>query len=156
MKILVLNAGSSSLKYQLNDMESEKVLAKGNADRIGIDGSFCKHKKDGGEEIVKNVILKDHKDAIEVIMSLLVDSEQGCIKSMDEIGAVGHRVVASGEYFTLKEAISPMTQSDPLKVTLMVSGETEVTVSPWREAMSGEIVILGSDDGLSFPGTPLR
>ncbi|MBR6293075.1 MAG: acetate kinase [Lachnospiraceae bacterium] len=119
MKILVLNAGSSSLKYQLIDMESEKVLAKGNADRIGIEGSFCKHKKDGGEEIVKSVILKDHKDAIEVIMSLLVDAEQGCIKSMDEIGAVGHRVVASGEYFkeptlVTEESIERLKKTFPL------------------------------------------
>lgn len=99
MKILVLNAGSSSLKYQLIDMENESVLAKGNADRIGISGSFVKHKKGEGENVIINKELASHKDAIEVIMSLLVDPVQGCVKSMDEIAAVGHRVVASGEYF---------------------------------------------------------
>ncbi|MCR5684732.1 MAG: acetate kinase [Lachnospiraceae bacterium] len=100
MKVLVLNAGSSSLKYQLIDMSNESVLAKGNCDRIGIEGSFCKHKKGDGDNIIINKELKNHKDAIEVILSLLVDKEQGVISSMEEISAVGHRVVASGEYFT--------------------------------------------------------
>ena len=99
MKILVLNAGSSSLKYQLIDMENESVLAKGNCDRIGIAGSFCKHKKGDCDNVVINKELKNHKDAIKIILELLVDKEQGCISSMEEIGAVGHRVVASGEYF---------------------------------------------------------
>lgn len=99
MKILVLNAGSSSLKYQLIDMSNESVLAKGNADRIGIDGSFVKHKKGDGDNVIINKELRTHKDAIEVIMSLLTDKEQGVVASMDEISAVGHRVVASGEYF---------------------------------------------------------
>ncbi len=99
MKILVLNAGSSSLKYQMIDMTNESVLAKGNCDRIGLDGSFCKHKKGDCENVVINKELKNHKDAIEVLMQMLVDKEHGVISSMDEIAAVGHRVVASGEYF---------------------------------------------------------
>ena len=99
MKILVLNAGSSSLKYQLIDMENESVLAKGNADRIGIAGSFVKHKKGDGDNVIINRELPTHKEAIETIMSLLTDKEQGVVASMDEISAVGHRVVASGEYF---------------------------------------------------------
>ena len=100
MKILVLNAGSSSLKYQLIDMENEKVLAKGNCDRIGIDNPFCKHKCGDKEQVViSDREIKNHKDAIKIILELLVDKDQGCISSMEEIGAVGHRVVASGEYF---------------------------------------------------------
>lgn len=99
MKILVLNAGSSSLKYQLIDMENESVLAKGNADRIGISGSFVKHKKGDCDNFIIEKPLPSHKEAIETIMSLLTDKEQGVVASMDEISAVGHRVVASGEYF---------------------------------------------------------
>ena len=91
MKILVLNAGSSSLKYQLIDMENEKVLAKGNCDRIGIDNPFCKHKCGDKEQvIIDDREIKNHKDAIKIILELLVDKDQGCLSSMDEIGAVGH------------------------------------------------------------------
>lgn len=99
MKILVMNAGSSSLKYQLIDMENESVIAKGNADRIGIDKSFVKHKSADKEQIIIEKDLPSHKEAIETILSLLVDKDNGCISSMEEISAVGHRVVASGEYF---------------------------------------------------------
>ena len=88
MKILVMNAGSSSLKYQLIDMENESVLAKGNADRIGIDGSFVKHKKGDSDNIVIEKALPTHKEAIETILSLLTDKEQGVISSMSEISAM--------------------------------------------------------------------
>lgn len=98
MKILVVNAGSSSLKYQLIDMETEKVLAKGGCERIGIPGSLLKAKGNGGEKVY-NKDMPDHKVAIELVLSALTDSEIGVIKSMDEIDAVGHRMVASGEYF---------------------------------------------------------
>lgn len=98
MKILVVNAGSSSLKYQLIDMETEAVLAKGGVERIGIDGSFLKAKGNGKEQVYTQDI-PNHKVAIELVINALQDGEIGVIKSMDEIGAVGHRVVASGEYF---------------------------------------------------------
>lgn len=98
MKILVVNAGSSSLKYQLIDMETEKVLAKGGCERIGIDGSLLKAKGNGKEKIYEQD-MPNHKVAIELVLNALLDSEIGVIKSMDEIDAVGHRVVASGEYF---------------------------------------------------------
>lgn len=98
MKILVVNAGSSSLKYQLIDMETEQVLAKGNCERIGIDGSVLKAKGNGGEKTYEKS-MPTHKVAIELVLAALVDGEIGVIKSMDEIGAVGHRIVASGEYF---------------------------------------------------------
>ena len=98
MKILVVNAGSSSLKYQLIDMETEKVLAKGGCERIGIPGSLLKAKGNGGEKIYTED-MPDHKKAIRLVLDALLDKDIGVIKSMDEIDAVGHRVVASGEYF---------------------------------------------------------
>ena len=96
MKILVVNAGSSSLKYQLFDMESGEVLAKGLCERIGIDGAIT-HKRPGKEDYKKETELKDHKAAIELVLSLLTDAELGVIKSADEIGAVGHRFAHGGE-----------------------------------------------------------
>ncbi len=99
MKILVINAGSSSLKYQLIDMETESVLAKGGCERIGIDGGKLTHKANG-ETFVIEQDLPDHTVAISLVLKELVDKKAGVIKSMDEIDAVGHRVVASGEAFT--------------------------------------------------------
>ena len=98
MKILVLNCGSSSLKYQLIDGDTEAVLAKGLCERIGIDG-MLKHEPEGKEKFVSNDPLPDHATAVQAVMDALVDPEHGVIKSVDEIGAVGHRVVHGGEYF---------------------------------------------------------
>lgn len=98
MKILVINAGSSSLKYQLIDMATEKAIAKGGCERIGLDGSFCKHKANGKETVI-NAAMPTHKEAIKVVLDALVDKEHGAIKSMKEIDAVGHRIVHSGEIF---------------------------------------------------------
>ncbi len=100
MKILVINAGSSSLKYQLIDMETEKVLAKGLCERIGIEGSKLNHTPDGGEKNVIEKDMKDHSDAIRMVLDALTDANYGVIKSMDEISAVGHRVVHGGETFS--------------------------------------------------------
>lgn len=99
MKILVINSGSSSLKYQLFDMENEQVLAKGLCERIGIPHSFIKHTYDNGKEYRVELELKDHSDAIREVINVLTDKEHGVIKSMDEISAVGHRVVHGGEKF---------------------------------------------------------
>ena len=96
MKILVVNAGSSSLKYQLFDMETGEVLAKGLCERIGIDGKIT-HKRPGKDDYAKEVELKDHKAAIELVLSLLTDSLLGVVASADEIGAVGHRFAHGGE-----------------------------------------------------------
>ena len=96
MKILVVNAGSSSLKYQLFDMTTNEVLAKGNCERIGIDGVIT-HKRPGKEDYSANAPLADHKAAIELVLKLLCDSELGVIASPDEIGAVGHRFAHGGE-----------------------------------------------------------
>ena len=106
MKILVVNAGSSSLKYQLIDMETEKVLAKGGCERIGIKGSLLKDKGNGGEKEYKQR-MPNHKVAIELVLDALLDGEIGVIKSMNEIGAVGHRIVASGEYFKKTTLVTP-------------------------------------------------
>ena len=98
MKILVINAGSSSLKYQLINNETEEVLAKGTVERIGIKGGKLTHKAAGKEFVIEKEI-KDHTQAIQLVLNELIDGEAGVIKSMDEIDAVGHRVVASGEAF---------------------------------------------------------
>lgn len=100
MKVLVINCGSSSLKYQLIDMENETVLAKGLAERIGIDGSRLKHTPAGGEAVVKEEPMPDHNKAVSMVLAALTDEKYGVIKSMDEIGAVGHRIVHGGEEFS--------------------------------------------------------
>lgn len=99
MKVLVINTGSSSLKYQLINMENESVLAKGLCDRIGIDNSFLKHTKTGNETVIIEKDLFNHKIAIQEVIKTLTDPVNGVIKSMDEITAVGHRVVHGGEKF---------------------------------------------------------
>lgn len=98
MKILVVNAGSSSLKYQLIDMDTENVIAKGGVERIGIRGSVLKHKTGKGEKVIEQD-MPNHKVAIQLVLEALVDPEYGAIASMKEIDAVGHRVVHSGEDF---------------------------------------------------------
>ncbi|MBR3863498.1 MAG: acetate kinase [Clostridia bacterium] len=95
MKVLVINAGSSSLKYQLIDMATEKAIAKGGCERIGLPGSFLKHKANGKEVTIESA-MPDHTAAIELTLKTLVDENHGAIKSMDEIDAVGHRVLHSG------------------------------------------------------------
>lgn len=100
MKILVINTGSSSLKYQLIDMANENVLAKGLCDRIGIDNSFLKHTKTGADPVVIEKDMHNHKAAMQVVMDTLMDNKLGVISSMDEVSAVGHRVVHGGEKFS--------------------------------------------------------
>ena len=100
MKILVLNCGSSSLKYQLIDMENEAVLCIGLVERIGIEGSILTQKKDGVEgKYIKEQQMKDHQDAIKLVLEGVLDSTYGGVKDMKEIDAVGHRVVHGGEKF---------------------------------------------------------
>ena len=96
MKVLVVNAGSSSLKYQLFDMENGSVLAKGLCERIGIDGAIT-HKRPGKENYKAKADLCDHKASIELVLKILCDPELGVISSVEEIGAVGHRVAHGGE-----------------------------------------------------------
>jgi acetate kinase len=98
LKILVINCGSSSLKYQLIDMANEDALAKGLVERIGIEGSILTQKANG-EKFVIEEPMKDHKDAIKLVLSALVNKKHGVIKDMSEIAAVGHRVVHGGEKY---------------------------------------------------------
>lgn len=98
MKILVVNCGSSSLKYQLIDMTSEEALAKGLVERIGIEGSILTQKVNGEKYIIEEP-MKDHKKAIELVLKALVDKDHGVISDMSEIAAVGHRVVHGGEKY---------------------------------------------------------
>lgn len=100
MKILVLNCGSSSLKYQLIDSETENVLAKGLCERIGIDGSAITHQPDGGDKVKELVAMADHTDAVSNVIAKLTDEKVGVIASLSEINAVGHRLVHGGENFT--------------------------------------------------------
>lgn len=98
MKVLVINAGSSSLKYQLIDMNTEKMLAKGLCDRIGVDGVF-QHKTSDGREKKVNVEIKDHTTAFELVTDALLDSKVGVVSDLSEIAAIGHRVVQGGSIF---------------------------------------------------------
>ena len=108
MKVLVINSGSSSLKYQLIDMETEAVIAKGLCERIGIEGSKLTHKANG-KELVKEEAMPSHNEAVTLVLSALTDKEHGVIASMEEIDAVGHRVVASGESFKKPTLVSEET-----------------------------------------------
>lgn len=99
MKILVINAGSSSLKYQLFDMAEEKLLAKGNCEKIGLEGSIISLKAHGEQKIF-DVVLKNHEDAMANVLKILLDKENNILSSLAEIGAVGHRVLHGGEIYT--------------------------------------------------------
>ena len=107
MKVLVLNCGSSSLKYQLIDMSNEAVLCVGLVERIGIEGSILKQEKDGveGKYIVEQP-MKDHEDAIKLVLDAVLDPTYGGVKEMSEIEAVGHRVVHGGEKFASSVVIT--------------------------------------------------
>ncbi len=121
MKILVLNCGSSSLKYQFIDMEHETVLAKGLCERIGIDGSVLTHKV-GDKKIVINEAMPSHREAIKLVMDALTSSAHGVISDVKEISAIGHRVVHGGTYYAesvlvddkVKEAIKDCFDLAPL------------------------------------------
>lgn len=117
MKVLVINAGSSSLKYQLIETDNESVLSKGVCERIGTDGSTLKHTGKGTVQI--DSPMPTHKEAIKLVLDALVDKDHGVISSMDEIAAVGHRVLHSGEDFTDSVLITP----ESLKV---IEGNTDL------------------------------
>lgn len=99
MNILVINCGSSSLKFQLIDSDSEKVLAKGLCERIGIEGSRLVYQPEGGEKEVTTASMPNHTQAVRMVLDALVNENTGVIKSLDEVGAVGHRIVHGGEKF---------------------------------------------------------
>jgi acetate kinase len=122
MKVLVLNCGSSSLKYQLIDMETEKVMAKGLCERIGIEGSRLKHQPEGKDAVIFDDYQESHAVSVKMVLDALTNPEHGVVKSMSEINAVGHRVVHGGEYFAgsviitdeVKEALEKCCDLAPL------------------------------------------
>ncbi len=130
MKVLVVNAGSSSLKYQLFDTASCEVLAKGNCERIGIEGSRLIHKISGKNDYIKETDLKNHSEAMQLVVSALLDDEVGCIKSVGEIEAIGHRVVHGGPHFTesvlatddVMETLEKCTSYAPLHTPAHIMG----------------------------------
>ena len=106
MKVLVINCGSSSLKYQLIDSDTEEVLAKGLCERIGIEGSMLTHQPAGKDKIKTEAPMPDHTVAVKMVIDALIDSENGVISSLEEIDAVGHRMVHGGEAFAKSTVIN--------------------------------------------------
>ncbi|KAA6339852.1 Acetate kinase [termite gut metagenome] len=119
MKILVLNCGSSSIKYKLFDMDRKEVSAQGGIEKIGLKGSFLKLTAPNNEKIILNQDIPEHTAGIEFILRILTSKEHGCLRSLDEIAAVGHRVVHGGEKFNASvritdEVIDQMVQCSDL------------------------------------------
>ena len=110
MNVLVINCGSSSLKFQLINSESEAVLAKGLCERIGIDGRLT-YQPAGGEKNVSEKAMPTHTEAIQFVIDALTDADTGVVKSLDEIGAVGHRVVHGGEKFAKSVVVTPVVKA---------------------------------------------
>ena len=113
MKIFVVNCGSSSLKYQLINMEDQEVIAKGLVERIGIPGSVLSHQPNGGDKIIIEDDMPSHKEALKNVIDALIHKDYGVIKNMDEISAVGHRVVHAGEKFAYSVVINDEVISTP-------------------------------------------
>ena len=152
MKVLVINSGSSSLKYQLIDMETEGVIAKGNCERIGIDGSKLTHKANGKELVVEQA-MPDHNVAVALVLKALTDAEYGVIKSMDEIDAVGHRVVASGEAFKKPTLVNDETMKimEEIKDLAPLHNPAAIVgVNACRAAMPNTPMGLVFDTGFHF------
>lgn len=139
MKILVINAGSSSLKYQLIDMDSKEVMAKGLCERIGLDGSLLNHTVNGNKLQIPTE-MKNHAQAIKAVIAALLDKEHGVISDMSEISAVGHRVVHGGEKFSqsvviteaVKKALEECVDLAPLHNPPNLTG-----INACEEAMPG-------------------
>ena len=129
MNVLVINAGSSSLKYQLINMVDQQVLCKGQVERIGIEGSFLKQ-KGGAEEADIHAEIKNHNDAIQMVLEALTDAKHGVVKSLEEIDAVGHRVLHGGEKFAdpvlvdeqVIHDLEPIVDLGPLHMPANISG----------------------------------
>jgi acetate kinase len=107
MKILVLNCGSSSIKYKLFNMASKVVLAQGVVEKVGMQGAFLRHEKNNGEKIRFEGEVIDHQTGIEYVLGVLTSDKHGCLKSLDDIEAVGHRVVHGGEEFNMSMLTTP-------------------------------------------------
>ena len=142
MKILVLNCGSSSIKYKLYDMADESVLAQGGAERIGLDEAFVKVTlKDGSKEKIMHD-MPSHKEGVKFVLDLLVDPKYGCLKSLDEIDAVGHRIVQGGDLFEKSCIVTPEVEKGI---------ESLIDLAPVHN--KGHLAGLRAVDAL-MPGTP--
>ena len=142
MKILVLNCGSSSIKYKLYDMTDESVLAQGGAERIGLDEAFVKvTMKDGSKEKIMHD-MPSHKEGVKFVLDLLVDPKYGCLKSLDEIDAVGHRIVQGGDLFEKSCIVTPEVEKGI---------ESLIDLAPVHN--KGHLAGLRAVDAL-MPGTP--
>ena len=142
MKILVLNCGSSSIKYKLYDMTDESVLAQGGAERIGLDEAFVKVTlKDGSKEKIMHD-MPSHKEGVKFVLDLLVDPKYGCLKSLDEIDAVGHRIVQGGDLFAKSCIVTPEVEKGI---------ESLIDLAPVHN--KGHLAGLRAVDAL-MPGTP--
>ncbi len=117
MKIMVLNCGSSSIKYQLFNMDDHSVMAKGVVEKIGLKGAFLMHEKSNGQKVKFEGDILDHQGGIEYILGVLVSSKHGCISSLKEINAVGHRVAHGGEKFKESVLIDDYVRKDIEKVS---------------------------------------
>ena len=156
MKILVINCGSSSLKYQLIDMENEEVLAKGLCERIGIEGSNLSHKAAGKEELEVKKEMPNHTVAIKMVMDALVDPEYGVIKDTSEISAVGHRVLHAGVVYSesvvvnedVKRVIRECFDLGPLHNPANLMG-----IEACEQAMPGKpnVAVWDTGFGMSMP-----
>lgn len=152
MKVLVINSGSSSLKYQLIDMETENVIAKGTCERIGIDGSKLTHKAKGGERVIERA-MPDHTVAVSLVLNALTDKEFGVISSMSDIDAVGHRAVASGEVFkkpTLVTEESIAKMEELCELAPLHNPAAIIGVKACRAAMPDTPMAFVFDTGFHF------
>ena len=110
MKILVLNCGSSSLKYKLFEMQTNKLLARGQADRIGLADALFRHEAPGRDALLAEMPLRNHQEAVQALLAYLVDGQQGILTRMNEIDGVGHRVVHGGEHFQTSVIVDAATR----------------------------------------------
>ena len=141
MKILVINAGSSSLKYQLIDMENEQMIAKGNCERVGKEDAFIGHKTADGRAFEKEAKMLNHSQAFMVVKDALLDEEFGVIKSLDEVSAIGHRVVQGGSIFKSSVLIDEKVLEDIDGLSPLAPLHNPAHV----QAMKGCLEVFGED-----------
>ena len=132
MKILVLNCGSSSVKYKLIDMPAGTVVAQGQVEKLGLKGSFLKVKLPNGEKVILEKPLNEHTAAIDFILQTMLSKEYGCLKSLDEIGAVGHRLVHGGDRYSTSTLITEDVINDVNAFTNLAPLHNPATVSGVR------------------------
>ncbi|MBE6047469.1 MAG: acetate kinase [Clostridium sp.] len=147
MNILVINCGSSSLKYQLIDMEKENTMAQGLVERIGLTGSSIAQKVNGNKHKIE-VDMKDHKEAMKQVLDLLVDGEYGVIKSLDEISAVGHRVVHGGERYLKSVVVDDKVMEDLkecVKLAPLHNGPNRIGIEACKALMPNVPMVLVFD-----------